>query len=87
MFVSHPHTDTDGNMIDTVAMGIVILFGALAVAFFGIDSLQNGVAIMWNTIVQIASSLFLGDFIGIGMFEEDSAIIDFIFDIREWVIG
>lgn len=81
------HADTDGDMLDYVAMGILMLAGALVIAFFGIDAAQNGVVIMWNTIVQLSDSLFLGDFRGIGIFEEDSAVIDFVFDIRETVIG
>lgn len=93
MFISTPHADTEGNMVDTVAAGIIVLVGTLIVAYFGLGPIAEGFAVvvdavrtLYAGIVQVASSVFLGDFIS-GPIAEDSAVVNYIFTVREYIAG
>lgn len=86
-----PATISDSDMLDTVAMVILLLTGGLVFAYFGADGITNGVLVMvehirniYSAIVQILSSAILGDFVG-GYYQEDAAIIGIIFDVRHFL--
>lgn len=91
MFITTPHADTDGDMLDTVVMGIVFLAGALGLAYFGIDSVTDGIMVIVDTIrtiyagiLQIISAALFHDVIP-GPIAEDDTIHVVIFTVRDYL--
>lgn len=87
----YKHSEKFRNFVDSIGRGIASAFGAVVDFFKRIPEMVSGIfngitdfVEKWiNRIREIFSILFSGDFTGISDWMEDSAIVDFFFNIRE----
>lgn len=84
VFPADSVVDNEGNVKDAIVGGILILFGALIVAFFGIDTVVSGLTIMWEAAKQIVSAILFHDVIP-GPIAEDDTIHVIIFTVRDYL--